>query len=99
MASRCLDVSKERSESMVDVQCRRLEIETTLKLLSKWDHHRYGDRLTVDQTIEVKASPLAQLRSLERGPVVDVSPVVHDVPAQVVEDDSQAALIDSGDCL
>jgi len=64
MAERVLKVSRQRSDSMVDVQCRRLEIETTLRLLSKWDAQRYGDKLQVDSNVTISVSPLAQLREM-----------------------------------
>lgn len=45
------------------VQRSKLRIETRLKLLSKWNPKKYGDRVAVDQTLHAGASIAEILRS------------------------------------
>ncbi|MEE9876582.1 MAG: hypothetical protein PBU97_08085 [Stenotrophomonas maltophilia] len=54
-----LVVTEERTEDMLGH--RKLQIETRLKLLAKWDPKRYGDRLAVDHGVQDNLA--AQLRA------------------------------------
>lgn len=54
-----LVVTEERVEDMLGH--RKLQIETRLKLLAKWDPKRYGDRLAVDHGVQDNLA--AQLRA------------------------------------
>ncbi|WP_108270326.1 terminase [Stenotrophomonas maltophilia] len=45
-----LVVTEERTEDMLGH--RKLQIETRLKLLAKWDPKRYGERLAVDHGVQ-----------------------------------------------
>ena len=77
-----------------EIQRRRLIVNTSQWVASKLLPKVYGDNLKInhEHSGEVKLSPLAQLRQLERrGPVVDVS-TVDKLPdstpdAEVSEDD------------
>ena len=69
-----------------EVQRRRLIVDTSKWVACKLLPKVYGDNLKIDHkhSGEIKLSPLAQLRQLEkRGPVVDVAPL----PRLVVTDD------------
>jgi len=69
-----------------EVQRRRLIVDTSKWIACKLLPKVYGDNLKIDHkhSGEIKLSPLAQLRQLEkRGPVVDVAPL----PRLVVTDD------------
>lgn len=73
----CLEIADKPAIDLTDVQNRRLQIETRLKLLAKWHPRKYGERLEIDGNITVNISPLEQLRRLERKargdkPVIDV---------------------------
>lgn len=46
------DTARGKGESTKDVQRDKLIIETDLKLLSKWDPKRYGDKLEVEATVQ-----------------------------------------------
>lgn len=76
LAEELIELGRARGDK-IDVMNRRLEVETTLKLLSKWHRKRYGEHYEVEQTIEVKESPLAQLRKMQqaRGQVVEAEVV------------------------
>lgn len=54
-----LVVTEERVEDMLGH--RKLQIETRLKLLAKWDPKRYGDRLAADHGVQDNLA--AQLRA------------------------------------
>ena len=69
-----------------EVQRRRLIVDTSKWVACKLLPKVYGDNLKIDHkhSGEIKLSPLAQLRQLEkRGPVVDVAPL----PRLVVTDE------------
>lgn len=69
-----------------EVQRRRLIVDTSKWIACKLLPKVYGDNLKIDHkhSGEIKLSPLAQLRQLEkRGPVVDVAPL----PRLVVTDE------------
>lgn len=51
IAHGCLEIADDIEE---DPSSRRVRVDTRLKLLSKWDPSRYGDRLEVEQTGPVK---------------------------------------------
>lgn len=46
------DTARGKGESTKDVQRDKLIIDTDLKLLSKWDPKRYGDKLEIDATVK-----------------------------------------------
>ena len=64
IANDCLAIADTKPKDMVDVQHRKLQIETRLKLLAKWHPKRYGDKLELSGEVNVTASPLAQLRTI-----------------------------------
>jgi hypothetical protein len=47
IAARLRETARGRGDSAQDVQRDKLIIETDLKLLSKWDPKRYGDKLAI----------------------------------------------------
>lgn len=68
IAEDCLEIADQKPTDMVGVQHRKLQIETRLKLLSKWHPKRYGDKLEVSGGLNISIeSPLAQLRKLANG--------------------------------
>ena len=50
IATRARETARGRGDSTDDVPRDKLIIETDLKLLSKWDPRRYGDKTTTEQT-------------------------------------------------
>jgi hypothetical protein len=48
LAEKALRIAFEACENQVEVTQRRLQIDTILKLLAKWNPRKYGDRQTVD---------------------------------------------------
>jgi hypothetical protein len=65
VADECLEIADRPAKDMADVQNRKLQIETRLKLLAKWSPKKYGDRIAIDGEVTVRMSPLEQLRRLE----------------------------------
>lgn len=57
MADECIEIAARPSPTTMnggtdsgDVQHRKLQIETRLKLLARWDPKRYGERVAVDHS-------------------------------------------------
>lgn len=57
IADECIEIAARPSPTTMnggtdsgDVQHRKLQIETRLKLLARWDPKRYGDRVAVDHS-------------------------------------------------
>jgi hypothetical protein len=48
LAEQCQVLSDTPPRDAVEVQWRKLQIETRLKLLAKWNPRKYGDRVGVD---------------------------------------------------
>lgn len=65
IAEQCLEIADRPAKDMADVQNRKLQIETRLKLLAKWCPRKYGERIAIDGEVTVRMSPLEQLRRLE----------------------------------
>lgn len=58
IAENLREVAREGNGSTGDVQRDKLIIETDLKLLSKWNPKKYGDRQIVDQNVTVTLADL-----------------------------------------
>jgi hypothetical protein len=52
-------------ESMVEVQHRKLMVDTRLRLLALWHPKRYGNRIEINGEVIHSTSPLEQLRALQ----------------------------------
>lgn len=48
LAQECAELADTRPADQVEVQWRRLQIDTRLKLLAKWNPKKWGDRQAVD---------------------------------------------------
>lgn len=64
LATECLAIADRHCETMVDVQHRRLMVDTRLRLLAKWQPKKYGDKLELSGSVETTLSPLEQLRQI-----------------------------------
>lgn len=48
IAERLLTLAQSPTSDLIEVQRRKVEIDATMRLLSKWDTARYGDKVQVD---------------------------------------------------
>ena len=48
IAEECRTLADTPPQDQVEVQWRRLQIDTRLKLLSKWSPNKYGDKVGID---------------------------------------------------
>ena len=48
IADECMRLSDTKPADQVEVGWRRLQVDTRLKLLAKWNPKKYGDRVGVD---------------------------------------------------
>lgn len=82
IAEQCIAISDETPRTTDnggtdsgDVQHRKLQIETRLKLLAKWDPKRYGDRIALDHAgkIDTTAPDLTKLSPAELAALRDLT--------------------------
>ncbi len=71
MADECIEIAARPSPTTMnggtdsgDVQHRKLQIETRLKLLARWDPKRYGDRVDVNHSGKVDGAGAPDLSKL-----------------------------------
>lgn len=60
LAESLLDLAKKPVDDMVELQRRKFEADTTLKLIAKWDPRRYGDRTKVEHEGSVTFTQLVE---------------------------------------
>jgi len=48
LADKCLRIAFDPCQDQVEVTQRRLQVDTILKLLAKWNPKKYGDRVGVE---------------------------------------------------
>lgn len=74
LASECLQIAHDVKPEKGLVERAKLQIETRLKLLAKWDPQRYGDRLIEDKEVRVTVTvndPTAAARAIIEGEVLN----------------------------
>tara|TARA_R110000868_G_scaffold172275_2_gene408131 strand:- start:122 stop:745 length:624 start_codon:yes stop_codon:yes gene_type:complete len=103
LATECLAIADRHCETMVEVQHRRLMVDTRLRLLAKWQPKKYGDKLELSGTVETVISPLEQLRQIHGarrgggGGIIEAEMV--GVEKLANQPASQgAAVVDNSDC-
>lgn len=91
IADECLALADEEPERFMTeqglrrdtghTQWKKLQIETRLKLLAKWNPKRYGESVKheVEQTVEVK-------HSLEAPKLVELAAALRNAPVKLIED-------------
>jgi hypothetical protein len=75
-------------ESMVEVQHRKLMVDTRLRLLALWHPKRYGNRIEINGEIVHSISPLEQLRALQASHAAPLAIAPAAVIIQLENDDT-----------
>ena len=66
IADECKELADTQPADQVEVAWRRLQVETRLKLLAKWNPKKYGDKVGVDHTGGVNLTVITVVPSADK---------------------------------